>query len=150
MRNLISTNNYYISGNTFTSTFRIQLKAPEDVDAIAVSSISFYNSTFNITSSYSNNTLTLNWLGTNYTISFSNGYYSATDMNAYLQFYGATNNQYMTNCARNYIYFVEITNHSQHYSMSFNLYAIPTSSQATSLGYSQPNNASWSRQRRLH
>jgi hypothetical protein len=143
MRTLILTNNNYVSGNTFTYTFRNQLKAPEDIDAIALSSISFYNSTFNITSSYSNNTLTLNWLGTNYTITFPNGYYSATDMNAYLQFYFATNNLYMTNSAGNYIYFAEITTNSQRYAISLNLYAIPTSSQATTLGYSQPSGASW-------
>jgi len=38
MRTLILTNNNYVSGNTFTYTFRNQLKAPEDIDAIALSS----------------------------------------------------------------------------------------------------------------
>jgi len=65
-------------------------------------------------------------------------------MNAYLQFYFATNNLYMTNSAGNYIYFAEITTNSQRYAIiSLNLYAIPTSSQATTLGYSQPSGASW-------
>jgi hypothetical protein len=50
----------------------------------------------------------------------------------------------MTNSAGNYMYFAEITTNSQRYAISLNLYAVPTSAQATTLGYSQPSVASWS------
>jgi len=42
------------------------------------------------------------------------------------------------------VYFVEIEANSPRYAIQLNLYAIPTSSQATTLGYSLASGASWS------
>jgi hypothetical protein len=143
VKSIIVDSSNYVSGNTFIYNFKTELVAPRDVVAISVSNMSFYNSTFNITTNNNNNSLTLNWLGTTYTITFPSGYYSITNINSFIQAFCVTNNLYMTASSGN-VYFVELVTNSQRYAGQLNLYAIPTSSQATTFGYSLPSGASWS------
>jgi hypothetical protein len=143
VKSLILNSSHYIGNSTFKYNLRTPLKAPNDVSHVSIVSVSIYNNTFNISSSYGNNTITINWLGTNYTYTFPNGYYSASDLNSYIQAYCYTNNLYMTTTSGQIVYFVEIVTNSVRYAMSLNLYYIPTSANATTLGYAMPSGASW-------
>ena len=144
VKSVILNSSNYVSGNIFKLTFNTELNAPEEFDAIAVQNLSVYNSTQNINSTYGNNTVTLTFLGTSYTFTFPNGYYSASDMNAYLQSQMVANGLYVIDSSSNYGYFLEVTVNSVRYAISLNLYPIPTSATASSLSYSKPSGATWS------
>ena len=71
-------------------------------------------------------------------------YYSASDLNSFLQSQMYANNLYVTsNNGANTIYFYEIVRNSVRYSIQLNSYYIPTSANATTLGYSLPSGATW-------
>jgi len=142
---IILTSTNYIGNVTFYYKFRSEMKCPDDIAGVAMSNISFYNNTFNISSNYGNNTLTLNWLGTNYTMIFPNGYYGASGINAFFQSFCYQNNLYMTsNSGNNTVYFIECVTNSVQYALQLDMYAIPTAAQATALGYTLPSGATWS------
>ena len=145
MRNLIINSSNYVAGSNNKYVYNLPSSwKSEDGDQIGVSSVSLYNSTFNITFQRGSNQITFIFLGTNYTFTFPNGYYSASDMNYFLQQQCILNNLYLTaNAASTNIYFIEITTNSVQYSISFNFYPIPTSAQATTLGYTKPSGATW-------
>jgi len=114
-------------------------------DRIAVASCSVYNSTFNIQASRGNNVLQIIWLGTTYTFTFPDGFYDASQINAFIQQQCILNGLYITsNNGATYVYFLEVTTNAVRYAISLNVYPIPTSAQATSLGYSQPSSPTWS------
>ena len=112
---------------------------------IGVSNISIYNSIQNITQKRGNNVVILNWLGIDYTFTFEDGYYSVSDINAFLQQKMILNGLYVTaNKGADNVYFVELVVNSIRYATSLNLYGIPTDAEATGLGYTKPANAQWS------
>ena len=114
----ITTANYQ-GGNTFKYPIRGSMNCPKDISHVAVTGLKVYNNSFNITSSYGNNTLIINWLGTNYTITFPNGYYSVSDINSYLQAFCYTNNLYMTSSSGSIVYFVELSAIAVRYVISY-------------------------------
>lgn len=66
-------------------------------DLIAVLSISQYFSTFNISASLGNNKASYDWVNTiEYFITFPDGYYSISDINAYVQSVMYANGHYLT------------------------------------------------------
>ena len=93
---IINSSNYVTgSGNKFVYRF------PNTVSfhagsSIGVSSISMYNSTFNIESSRGNNVINIIWLGTTYILTFEDGYYSVSDINFRIQQFCILNNLYVT------------------------------------------------------
>ena len=143
MKTIMLTSSNYIGNSTFKYYFRTTLKSPDDICAVAISNIEFYNMSYNITASNGNNFITLNWLGTDYSITFSDGYYSATDMNSQIQAFCYLNNLYVTSSDGKIGYFVEIVENAPLYKIQLNMYAIPTSTQATTLGYTLPTSATW-------
>jgi len=60
MKTIMLTSANYVGNSTFKYCFRTTLKSPDDICAVAISNIEFYNMSYNITASYSNNYLTLN------------------------------------------------------------------------------------------
>ena len=82
MKTVTLTSANYIGNSQFKLNLRTPLKAPDDIAAIAVSNINFYNMSFNITSAYGNNSITLTFRGVSYIITFPDGYYSASEINA--------------------------------------------------------------------
>jgi hypothetical protein len=143
MKTIMLTSSNYVGNSTFKYYFRTTLKAPDDIAAVAISNIEFYNMSYNITSSVLNNYLELNWLGTIYLITFSDGYYSATDMNSQIQSFCYLNNLYVTSSDGKIGYFIEIVENAPLYKIQLNFYAIPTAAQATTLGYTLPTSALW-------
>ena len=150
MKTIILNSSNYVAGsnNQFSIAFPGNGVKFNAGDKIAVAGIAVYNSTFNITSARGNNKISIIWNSATpqtYTFTFPDGYYSASDMNAFIQQQCILNNLYMTtNNGSTYVYFVEITTNSVRYAISLNVYPIPTSAQATTLGYSMPSGATWS------
>ena len=144
---IINSSNYVAgSGNQFAISLPSNVKFNAG-DKIAVAGIAVYNSTFNITAARGNNSITIVWnaaSSVSYTFTFPDGYYSASDMNAYIQQQCILNNLYMTtNNGSTYVYFIEITTNAIRYAISLNVYPIPTTAQATTLGYDKPVGATW-------
>ena len=101
MRTIIinTSNDVANTGNQYIYNFSSTVKF-NDGDAIGVSSIALYNSTFNITSSRANNTFTISWNAnttTTFNITIPDGYYSVENLNFFLQQQCILNNLYVTN-----------------------------------------------------
>jgi hypothetical protein len=139
---VINSSNYLQgSGNKYVYNFPQTSYFPAG-SGIGVSNISIYNSIQNITQKRGNNVVTLNWLGTDYTFTFPDGYYSVSDINFFLQNQCILNGLYVTSGADN-VYFFELVINSIRYATSLNFYSIPTDAQATALKYTKPSNATW-------
>ena len=134
------------------ATNRFVYRFPQNVkfnkgDTVALQSISMYNSIFNVEASRSNNTMGIIWnanTSVTYTFTIPDGNYTVAQLNYFLQQQCVLNNLYVTNSVGDYIYFVEILTNSTRYACQINSYALPTSAQATTLGYTKPAGASWS------
>ena len=150
MKTIIINSSNYVqgSGNQYSIAFPGNGVKFNSGDKIAVAGIAVYNSTFNITTARGNNKFSVIWNAATpvtYTFTFPDGYYSASDMNAFIQQQCILNGLYMTtNNGSTYVYFVEITTNAVRYAISLNVYPIPTAAQATTLGYSLPSGATWS------
>ena len=145
---LCITNTSYVANSTNTFIYNLPSSARfTNKSRCGLVSLSVYNSTFNITQSRGNNTVTFIWNAStpvSYTWTIADGYYSASDLNSWLQSQMYSNNFYTTsNNGTNVIYFYEIVQNSVRYSIRLNSYYIPTSANATTLGYSQPSGATW-------
>ena len=148
MRTLVINSSNYVSGtgNTYTYTLPSSWTV-KDGDQIGVAAVSIYNNTFNVTAARGNNTLTILWNAntqTSYTLTIPDGYYSSSDLNYQIQQFCILNNLYVTNSSGNYVYFVEIQQNAPRYSLQLNTYFLPTSANATTLGYTKPTSATWS------
>jgi hypothetical protein len=141
---IINSSNYIQgSGNRFVYNFP-QTSYFSIGSGIGVSNIAIYNSIQNITEKRGNNKITLNFLGVDYIFIIPDGYYSVSDLNFFIQNRCIINNLYVTaNDGADNVYFLELAINSIRYSTSLNLYAIPTASQASALGYIKPSGATW-------
>ena len=147
MRTIIINSSNYVpdSGNTYIYEFPSQIKFNEN-HKIGVSAVSIYNSTFNITAKRGNNVLTFAWNAdttTSFTFTIPDGYYSVSQINEFLQQQFILNNLYVVNTAGQYVYFYEVLTNSTRYSVQLNSFFLPTSAQATTLGYTKPSSATW-------
>lgn len=148
MRTIILNSTNYVagSGNEFVYRFPSSVKFAEG-DQIGLQSIAIYNSTFNVSSSLGNNSITLVWNASSpvsYTFTIPDGYYSVPQLNYFLQQKMVENKLYVVNSSSQNVYFAEIVVNEPRYAVSINLYPIPTSAEATTLGYTQPSGATWS------
>ena len=141
---IINSSNFVVSsGNKFVYNFPTTARF-EAGSSIAVSNLAIYNSLQNVTTARQNNRLTFTWLGTAYNWTIPDGYYSVSDFNFWLQNQCILNTLYCTaNSGSSNVYFIELAINSVRYATSLNFYAIPTSAQATNLGYSQPASPTW-------
>jgi len=110
---------------------------------IAVSSISQYFSTFNITTSYNNTSFSYIWVdGTTNSVSIPNGFYQVVDLNAYLQSVMYSNKHYLTTTGGQIVYLLELIINQSRYAVSLNSYLISTAI-ATANSWSLPAGATW-------
>ena len=77
----------------------------------------------------------------NFTI--PDGFYDISSLNYYLQQQCILNDLYMQDADGNYVYFAEIVTNASQYAGQINAYPLPTSAQASTLGYAIPSGASW-------
>lgn len=110
---------------------------------LAVQEISMYFSTFNITSTYANNTFGYTWVdGSTYTITIPDSYMSVSDLNDFLQYTFIQNKHYMVSSTGNNVYFIELVINQPRYAVQLNCYALSTAL-ATANSWTLPSGATW-------
>ena len=107
---------------------------------IAFASCSMYYSWFNITSQYSNNVFTYNWINgagvaTTYTVNIPDGLYEIATLNQFLQFTFIQNGHYLVNSAGQNVYYAEFLVNPARYAIEINTFLFPT---ALPVGYTNP------------
>lgn len=107
--------------------FRYRFSQPVDFSQyeIALGSVSIYYSWQAINSRRNNGTFRIVWptasTTTTYTITLPNGTYSASDINAYLQYWCIQNNLYLiNNSTGQYYYFISVAENPSAYAIQFN------------------------------
>ena len=143
---LIINSSHYVPGssNTFQYNLPQSTKFLEG-SSVGVVSISLFNSTFNITAARGNNTLTFIFNAATpatYNWTIPDGYYTISDLNYWLQSQFIVNKLYATTTTGN-VYFYDFVQNSVRYSVQTDSYYIPTSAQATTLGYAIATGATW-------
>lgn len=112
-------------------------------DLLAVNSISQYFSTFNITTTYNNNSFSYIWVdGTTNSVTIPNGYYSVVQLNAYLQSILYANKHYLLNSSSQIVYLLELVINQSKYAVSLNSYVISSALAATN-SWTLPAGATW-------
>jgi hypothetical protein len=111
-------------------------------NSIAVSSVSMYYSWFNISSALGNNTFSYTWINgatkTTYNVVIPDGLYEISDLNSFLQFTFIENGNYLIDGGGKNVYYGELLLNPTRYAVQVNTYYVPTSAQATTLGYTSP------------
>jgi len=146
MREIII-NNTFVSSDNSTFTYKFPLGSQptfEKGDKIALDSLSMYYSWPSITAANANNTFQYSWLGTSYTVTIPDGFYTIADLNSYLQYVMIANQHYLKDSASNYVYYLNFSTNSVRYAVQLDVNPIPT---ALPSGYSTPwgtGTAAWS------
>ena len=98
-----------IQPNSNNSTFHYVF--PQSVvfknQEIALSSLTMFNSVYNISSALNNNKFQYIWSSTTYTLTLPDGIYEVSDINAYLLFSMKANNHYLVDLNDKEVYFLE-------------------------------------------
>ena len=146
MRTVIinSSNSNPIKPSEFTYPFPTSGAQFTDGDQVAVSSISLYYSWFNITDEKKNNVFQYRWYHATgsvlRTVTIPDGFYTAGDLNEYLQSVMISNGDYTTNSSGDNIYFGQISENPTAYAIQLDCFVIPDPATATGLGYTLPPN----------
>lgn len=131
-----------------TNRYRMYLGEAVDFSKAKLSLVSAncYNSTFNITSKYNNNKLSIIWIdGVVYTYTIEDGTYSIADLNAWLESRMYQDGLYVTITATGKPnYFFKLQENPVSYACHIIISYVPTSTEALDLGYSKPNGVTWS------
>lgn len=143
-RSLITIN----TSNHVANTNRYIFRFPQSVNFknahLSVNQISMYNSTYNISTDLGNNTFSIYWLGTKYSYTIPDGYYDIPSLTAFIQYCMTGDKLYVTsNSGKDITYFIELSTNTIQYKIQLDILYIPTSTQATTLGYSKPTGATW-------
>ena len=130
------------NNNSFFYSFPNSVSFPHH--EIAIQSISMFYSWANININLSNNQLVF-YFPTNdagavstgaaslatITITIPTGQYEISDLNALIQYYMVQNGMYLTNSANQNVYYLEMFVNATRYSVQFNTFPFPNSSQFT-------------------
>ena len=105
-----------------------------------------YNSWFNYDAQVYNNTIfTYTWIdGSVNTVNIPNSNLNVDDLNAYFRSVMVANNHYLLTSSGQQVFYLELELNASRYAIQFNAFLVPTSAQATTLGYTQPVGATWS------
>ena len=128
--NVSNTNNNSIyTYNFINGGFKIE----EDME-VMISSAQIPYSIFNITSAYNNNSFVLNFPTgatsssyTTFTVSFTDGFYTLSDFNNYVQQFCIANGLYLINSTGQNVYYINFSVNSNYYAIQLLLYTVPRS-----------------------
>lgn len=130
---ILNSSNVTAQTNTFQFNFIGSGYEVKPGSKIAISSITIPYSWFNVTT---NNRLIILWhTGVEYTVTFDPGFYSATDLNGFLEQYFIAQRMYLIDASGNYVYYMKILYNVVYYSVQVLLYPIPI---ALPSGLSEP------------
>lgn len=138
---LINTTHYVAASDSYVYRFNTKL----DLSSAKVSaqSINLFNSTYNISSSLGNNAISIIWRGVTYNFTIPDGFYSYDDFNNYVRLQCIIHKLYMLTSTNDFVYFINVSPNASSYKCQFDFYTIPTSAQASVLGYTIPVGATW-------
>ena len=147
---VLNSNNVTTNGTKSQYTYNFingALNIPEN-SLMCVSNVTIPYSWFNVNSSqYNNNTFQYTFPTPNphtgatvFTVTLPNGFYTATDINQYLQTQMIANKQYLVNSAGEYVYFITIQYDINYYAVQLECFAVPD---ALPSGYTNPANMSF-------
>lgn len=137
--NLVLNSNNAINNSTFQYKF-INGFVINDEAELAISNIQIPYSWFNVTQAYNNNSVILTFpslIPTIITITFNDGFYTVTDLNAYIQQICITNGLYLINASGQYVYYLTLLYNTTYYAVQVVSQLVPTSLPA---GFTQPAN----------
>ena len=142
---IIMNSTHYIGKNIY----KYKLSSPITFKkaTLSIQQISMYNSTYNITALRGNNTFSIRWNSVIYNFTLPDGYYSVDKLNESLQYEMFKQNLYMlvtVGSTIKQVYFLNISSNSVRYRIQIDISPVPTSANATTLGYSKPPGATWS------
>ena len=143
-RDLILLNSsHYVGNNKYSFKFPQAITFDKN-STISLHSLSIYNSTYNITSAFGNNTFSIVWLGTTYNFVMPDGYYTTSDIDYYIKQQMILNGLYCTtsNDTQN-VYFISLRNNEVRYKCEISIYYIPTQTEATTNNFTKATNATW-------
>ena len=138
--NLVLNSNNAINNSTFQYKFINGSFTVHDEAELAISNIQIPYSWFNVTKAYNNNAITLTFpslVPTVLTITFPDGFYTVTDLNAYIQQICIQNGLYLINASGQYVYYLTLLYNTTYYGVQVVAQLVPTS---LPTGYTQPTN----------
>jgi len=111
-----------------------------------MSNITIPYSWFNVNSGqYNNNTFQYTFPTSTgqqtFTVSLPNGFYSATDINNYLQTQMIQRGQYLVNSAGEYVYYITLQYDTNYYAVQLMCFALPTSLPTNYTNHGRPFSA---------
>jgi hypothetical protein len=150
--NVLLTSPNYNSQNgkmLFNFPSSVQLSGKE----VALISATFYNCFFNVSQALGNNTITItrpHWVlsggltvftdNISETLTFADGFYSIPDLNQAIQNFCISKGFYLYNPATGQnVYFISIETNSTSYQCEIDTYFVPTATQSTANGFTNPS-----------
>jgi hypothetical protein len=108
-------------------------------------STNVHNSWFNYDAQVYNNTVyQYIWIdGSVNTVTIPNSNLNIDDLNALFRSVMVTNTHYLVTNAGQQVFYLELELNPSRYAVQFNAFTVPTSAEATTLGYTQPPGATW-------
>lgn len=145
---ILNSNNVVKNGTKSQYTYNFingALNIPEN-SLMCVSNVTLPYSWFNVNASQYNNNNTFQYTfptpnphtgQTVFTVTLPNGFYTATDINQYLQTQMIINKQYLINSVGEYVYYITMQYDTNYYAVQMMCYALPTELPS---GYTNPAN----------
>ena len=118
-------NNSAANANQMTLNFPFPYASTGEQIALANLFINY--SWFNITSAYGNNTCAYIFNGTSYPVTFTNGFYQASDISGYIQNVMFNNGHYLVDNNGNTIYYLSLVANYVYYGITLTCTPLPTS-----------------------
>lgn len=134
---IINASHYKNDGYTFIYNLNRQVDFTKPGSSISLYNLAMYNSTFNITSRFNNNTMSIKWIdNTVINIVIPDGYYSYSDISNIIEYYLIANNWYWisNNTA---VYPISCSENPTRYAGQINIIPVPSS------GITRPSGATW-------
>jgi len=140
--NLVLNSNNAINNSTYQYKFINGSFQIYDEAELAISNIQIPYSWFNVTKAYNNNIFTFTFPATGATfftgtVTIQDGFYTVTDINAFLQQYCITNGLYLINSSGLYVYYLTLLYNSTYYGVQIVAQLVPTSAPS---GWTAPAN----------
>jgi len=131
--------------NTSTDSFRIAKRFPtpytSKYDEIGLQSVSLYNSWFNITPTFNNQSCSYIWTdGTTNIVTLTPGSYTLDNISEYIQFVMTQNKHYLIDNNGNSVFYLRMEVNPVYYSVVLTLTPLPTTLPS---GWSLPSGVSW-------
>ncbi len=140
--NLILNSNNAVTNSTYKYSFINGSFTINDEAELAVSQIQIPYSWFNVTQAYDNQTLSITFpaIGTIFftgTITITAGFYTVTDINAFIQQYCIVHGLYLINDSSQYVYYLTLLYNTTYYSIQLVANLVPSS---LPIGWTTPGN----------